>query len=68
MGCLAALLGSLVGGVVGVLLTFPLMSGIDADAFSWLAMFLVFGFIGALLGAGAGLGIGQVLTRRRAKA
>jgi len=46
--------GAIVGGVSGCAATFPLLSGTDADAFSYLAMFLFLGFVGALLGAGLG--------------
>jgi hypothetical protein len=53
------LFGVFAGGAIGVALTFPFMSGTEADAFVWGIMFMFLGFIGALLGGGV-----AVLLRR----
>jgi amino acid transporter len=65
VGCLAALLGALVGMAVGVALTFALLVGAEADSFSWLAVFVIFGFVGGLLGATAALVWRDIRKRRR---
>jgi hypothetical protein len=53
------LFGALAGGVGGVALTFPLLSGTEPHGLVYLAAWMFFGFIGAVLGAGL-----AVLLRR----
>ena len=65
MGCLVALLGALVGTAVGIALTFPLLAGTEADALSYLAMFIFLGFVGGALGATFGLVWRDLRKRRR---
>jgi hypothetical protein len=54
MGCLLAFLGWVAGALVGIALTFALLVGAEADALTWLASFVFFGFVGGALGATAG--------------
>jgi len=52
MGCLVALLGALVGLLIGIGATFALLvgEGDDADALTWLVSFLFLGGLGAAIG------------------
>jgi hypothetical protein len=65
MGCLVAFLGAAVGTAVGIALTFPLLAGTEADAFSYLATFIFLGFIGGALGATFALVWRDFRKRRR---
>jgi hypothetical protein len=65
MGCLVAFIGALVGMLIGIGLTFALLLGENADALSWLAVFVVFGGVGGLLGTTAALVWRDVRKRRK---
>jgi len=55
-GDIAAVLGAGGGGVIGVALTFPILSGTEPSGLVYLAAWMFFGFVGALLGAGLAYG------------
>lgn len=74
MGLLVALFGAVAGAAIGVALTYVLVSGAEADALTWLAVGLLFGFACSLGGAVAtgllcrrffpSVFLGSELTRR----
>jgi hypothetical protein len=59
MGCLVALLGAVAGGAVSIALTYWLLAGAEADAFTWLATALFSLFFGIPIGAGLALWLGR---------
>ena len=60
--CLVTFLGAIVGGAIGIALTFSVLSTGD-DAFVWLGMFIGLGLIGAILGSGLAIGLWLFVTR-----
>jgi hypothetical protein len=56
VGALAGLIGGVGGMVGGIALTYPILSGGDPSGLVYLAGWIFFGFVGAVLGAGLGYG------------
>ena len=67
IGCLVALVGGITGVVVGIAVTYVLLSGQGVDALVWAVTFVFFGFIGGALGIGAALGSAAYVRDRRTK-
>ena len=64
MGCIVALLGASAGAVVSIALTVWLLSGAEADAFTWLATALFFLFFGIPVGIALAFLVGRRFANR----
>jgi hypothetical protein len=65
LGCLTALVGGILGGAAGLLITYALLSGVGANALVWAVTFMAFGAIGVVLGAAAAAGIAGFVRDRK---
>jgi hypothetical protein len=66
VGCLVALVGGIVGSVVGVAVTYAILAGQGVDALVWAVTFVLFALIGLALGAGAAFGLLSYVRSRKA--
>ena len=65
VGCLVALVGGIVGSVVGIAVTYAILAGQGVDALVWAVTFVLFALIGLALGAGAAFGLLSYVRRRK---
>ena len=67
VGCLVALVGGIIGAVIGLALTYAILAGQGVDALVWAVTFALFGLVGLALGAGATFGLLSYVRGRKTK-